>query len=169
MEGTYPLPEAQLDRFLMKILVRYPTRDELDLIVDRTVTATQPQVDRVLDRAQILEIRQAAQRVLVAPHVRDFATHLVLATQPEQPDAHPLAKKYIRYGSSPRGAQALIQSGRILALMRGRWNASVDDLKVLALPCLRHRLILNFDAHAEGKTADALLTEIMGSIPSRDV
>ena len=107
MEGTYPLPEAQLDRFLMKILVRYPTRAELDLIVDRTVTATQPQIERVIDRGQILEIRRASQEVLVAPHVRNFATCLVLATQPEQPEAHDLAKKYIRYGSSPRGAQAL--------------------------------------------------------------
>ncbi len=169
MEGTYPLPEAQLDRFLMKILVRYPTRDELDLIVARTVSASQPLIDRVMDRAQILEIRRVAQEVLVAPHVRDFATQLVLATQPEQAEAHPLAKKYIRYGSSPRGAQALIQGSRVMALMRGRWNTSIDDLRELAQPCLRHRLILNFDAHAEGKTPDGLLAEIVASIPSRDV
>jgi MoxR-like ATPase len=166
MEGTYPLPEAQLDRFLMKILVGYPTREELDTIVDRTMAAEQPHIDKVVDRDQILGIRQASRQVLVAPHVRDFATHLVLATQPEQEVADPLAKKYIRYGSSPRGAQAMIQSGRILALMRQRWNVSIDDLKGLALPCLRHRIILNFDAHAEGKTADAVLTQIVNNVPA---
>ncbi|HZS52447.1 MAG TPA: MoxR family ATPase [Bryobacterales bacterium] len=165
MEGTYPLPEAQLDRFLMKILVGYPSRAELDIIVQRTLASTQPQVERVVDRDQILAIRRAAMDVLAAPHVREFASHLVLATQPEQAEAHPLAKKYVRYGSSPRGAQALLQSARVLALMRGRWNVSIDDLRYLALQCLRHRLILNFDAHAEGKTTDALLTEILNTIP----
>jgi len=165
MEGTYPLPEAQLDRFLMKILVRYPSRKELDIIVERTLAATQPQIQRVVDRDEILEVRRAAREVLVAPHVRDFATSLVLATQPEQAEAHPLAKKFIRYGSSPRGAQALVQSGRVLAVMRGRWNLSIDDLRYLALPCLRHRIIMNFDAHAEGKTPDQLITDIMAAIP----
>jgi MoxR-like ATPase len=165
MEGTYPLPEAQLDRFLMKILVGYPDRAELDEILDRTMAATQPVVEQVIDRDQILNLRKTARNVLVAPHVRSFATHLILATQPEQAEAHPLAVKYIRYGSSPRGAQALIQSGRVLALMKLRWNVSIDDLKVLALPCLRHRIILNFDAHAEGKSTDAILSEILASIP----
>jgi MoxR-like ATPase len=165
MEGTYPLPEAQLDRFLMKILVGYPTREELDTIVERTMAAEQPHLEKVVDRDQIMGLRRASREVLVAPHVRDFATHLVMATQPEQSIADPLAKKYIRYGSSPRGAQSLIQSGRVLALMRGRWNVSIEDLQSLALQCLRHRIILNFDAHAEGKTADAVLSEIMARIP----
>ena len=165
MEGTYPLPEAQLDRFMMKILVGYPTKEELDIIVERTMAAEQPQVNRVVDRDHILEVRRATREVLVAPHVRDFATTLVLATQPEQPDAHPLAKKYIRYGSSPRGAQAMLQTARVQALMRRRWNASIDDVRSLALPCLRHRIILNFDAHAEGKAADAILSEILLTIP----
>ena len=165
MEGTYPLPEAQLDRFLMKILVGYPTREELDTIVERTMAAEQPHLEKVVDRDQIMGLRRASREVLVAPHVRDFATHLVMATQPEQSIADPLAKKYIRYGSSPRGAQSLIQSGRVLALMRGRWNVSIEDLQALALQCLRHRIILNFDAHAEGKTADAVLGEIMARIP----
>jgi len=164
MEGTYPLPEAQLDRFLMKILVGYPTRAELNVIVERTMAAAQPQLDRVVDRDQILNIRRAARDVLVAEHVRNFATHLILATQPDQADAHPLAKKFIRYGSSPRGAQALIQSGRVLALMRRRWNVSIDDLRGLALACIRHRIILNFDGHAEGKTADWLISEIMANM-----
>ncbi|MBI3694108.1 MAG: AAA family ATPase [Acidobacteria bacterium] len=165
MEGTYPLPEAQLDRFMMKILVGYPTRQELDIIIERTMAASQPQIDRVVDRDQILNIRRAAREVLAAQHVRDFAAHLVLSTQPEQTEAHPLALKYIRYGSSPRGAQALIQGGRVMAMMRGRWNVSIDDLKALALPCLRHRIILNFDAHAEGKTTDSILSEIMSAVP----
>jgi len=165
MEGTYPLPEAQLDRFLMKILVGYPTRAELDIIIERTMAATQPQVDRVIDRDQILNIRRTTREVLVAPHVRDFATHFILSTQPEQTEAHPMATKYIRYGSSPRGAQALVQCGRVMAVMRGRFNVSIDDLKALALPCLRHRIILNFDAHAEGKTPDSILAEILSSVP----
>jgi MoxR-like ATPase len=165
MEGTYPLPEAQLDRFLMKILVGYPTRAELDTIVERTLASAEPQLNRVIDRDEILNIRRATREVLAAPHVRAFAAHLVLSTQPEQPEAHPLAKKYIRYGSSPRGAQALLQSARVMALMRQRWNASIDDLRGLALQCLRHRIILNFDAHAEGKTADLLLTDILNTIP----
>ena len=165
MEGTYPLPEAQLDRFLMKILVGYPTRAELDAIIERTMAAEQPRVDPVVDRDQILDIRRAACEVLVAQHVRDFGTQLVLSTQPEQAEAHPLARRYIRYGSSPRGAQALIQCGRVMALMRGRWNTSIDDLRALALPCLRHRIIMNFDAHAEGKTSDALVSEILASLP----
>ncbi len=165
MEGTYPLPEAQLDRFLMKILVGYPTKQELDVIVERTMAAESPQVHRVVNRDEILEVRWAAREVLVAPHVREFATNLVLATQPEQAEAHPLAKKYVRYGSSPRGAQALVQTARVMALMRRRWNASVDDVRALALPCLRHRIILNFDAHADGKTADAILSEILATMP----
>ena len=102
---------------------------------------------------------------MVAPHVRDFAIRLILATQPQQEEAHPLAKKYIRYGSSPRGAQALMQAGRVRALMQERLNVSLSDIRALVLPALRHRLILNFDAHAEGKTADQLLTEILESLP----
>jgi len=165
MEGTYPLPEAQLDRFLMKILVGYPNRAELDVILERTTAAAQPSVDHVIDRDEVLNLRSTVRSVLVAPHVRAFATHFVLATQPEQAEAHPLAKEFIRYGSSPRGAQALIQGGRVLALMRHRWNVSIEDLKSLDLPCMRHRIILNFDAHAEGKTADQILSEILASIP----
>ncbi len=165
MEGTYPLPEAQLDRFLMKILVGYPTRSEMETIVDRTMATEQPTVEQVVDREQVLEMRRGAAQVLVAPHVRDFAIHIVLATQPENEEAHPLAKRYIRYGSSPRGAQALVTCGRVRALMRGRLNVSVGDIRALALPALRHRIILNFDAHAEGKSADAVLDEILRSLP----
>ena len=163
MEGTYPLPEAQLNRFILKILVTYPKRDELAAIVDRTISAERQSVEPQLDRDQVLELRALANGVLVAPHVRDYAIDLVLATQPDQPQAHSSAEQFIRYGSSPRGAQSLIQCGQVRALMRGRMNVSVDDVKELALPALRHRIILNFDAHAEGKTEDDILRQIIAS------
>ncbi len=164
MEGTYPLPEAQLDRFLMKIVVNYPSRDELAMIVDRTLHREDVQLDPVLDRREILDIRSVCRSILVAPHVRDFAVGLVMATQPADKRAHDLAAKYIRYGSSPRGAQALVECGRVLALMRGRFHLSTDDVRDLAPAVLRHRIILNFDAHADGQTPDSILGEIIGSV-----
>jgi MoxR-like ATPase len=122
MEGTYPLPEAQLDRFLMKILVTYPSRTELAQIVQRTIAREEAVVHSVLDRSEVLELRGHCRQVLVAPHVQDYAVGLVMATQPDQPEAHELTKRYIRYGASPRGAQALVECGRVLALMRGRYH-----------------------------------------------
>jgi MoxR-like ATPase len=164
MEGTYPLPEAQLDRFLMKILVNYPSRDELNRIVDRTAHREDQHVAPVIDRAEILEARAVSKNILIAPHVQDFAIDLVMATQPGTKYAHEIANKYIRYGSSPRGAQALIECGRVLALMRGRLNLSIDDLQFLAPAILRHRIILNFDAHADGETTDTVLTKILSTV-----
>jgi len=161
MEGTYPLPEAQLDRFLMKILVRYPSRDELNRIVDRTIQKEEAHVLPVMDREQILEVRSVCREVLVAPHVQEFAIHLVMATQSDQREAHELARKYVRYGSSPRGAQALVECGRVLALMRGRVHLSIDDVIDIAPSVLRHRIILNFDAHADGQTPDSILSVII--------
>ena len=166
MEGTYPLPEAQLDRFLLKVLVEYPSRDELTAIVDRTASPSQHAVEAVLNREQILELRACAAAVLVAPHVRDFAINAVLATQPGRNSRTSLANKYIRYGSSPRGAQALVLCGRVRALMEGRLNVSQDDVRELALAALRHRIILNFDAHADGRTEDDILLEILDSLDS---
>jgi MoxR-like ATPase len=164
MEGTYPLPEAQLDRFLMKILVQYPTREELNRIVDRTIQKEEAQVQPVLDRDAIQEVRSVCRQVLVAPHVQEMAIALVMATQPEQKEAHELARKYIRYGSSPRGAQALVECGRVLALMRGRFHLSIDDIQSIAAAVLRHRIILNFDAHADGQTADSILSSIIQGV-----
>ncbi len=164
MEGTYPLPEAQLDRFLMKILVTYPTRSELARIVERTLAREETTVHCVLGRDEVLELRAACRQVMVAPHVQDYAVQLVMATQPDQKEAHEDAKRYIRYGSSPRGAQALVECGRVLALMRGRFHLSVDDVKEIAPSVLRHRVILNFDAHADGKTPDAIITTIIAGI-----
>jgi MoxR-like ATPase len=164
MEGTYPLPEAQLDRFLMKILVRYPSRDELNRIVERTIQTTEEQVNAVMDRDAIMEVKSVCREVLVAPHVQEFAIQLVMATQPEQSEAHELSKKYIRYGSSPRGAQALVECGRVRALMRGRYHLSIEDIDAVASAVLRHRIILNFDAHADGQTADTILTAIIRGV-----
>jgi MoxR-like ATPase len=164
MEGTYPLPEAQLDRFLMKILVQYPTREELNRIVERTIQKEDAQVQPVLDREAIQEVRAVCRQVLVAPHVQEMAIALVMATQPEQKEAHELSRKYIRYGSSPRGAQALVECGRVLALMKGRYHLSIDDVQSIAAAVLRHRIILNFDAHADGQTPDSILTAIIQGV-----
>ena len=164
MEGTYPLPEAQLDRFLMKILVNYPSQAELETIVERSMVLEQPSVQRVVDRADILDLRRAAQEILVAPHVRNLAIEFVLATQPGNEKTHRLAQRYIRYGSSPRGAQALVLGGRVRALLHGRLNVSTEDIRDLALPALRHRIILNFDAHTEGQTPDRVLAGILDSV-----
>jgi MoxR-like ATPase len=167
MEGTYPLPEAQLDRFLMKIVVRYPNRADLATIVERTITRDEVEVEPQLDVPEILELRKLCREVLVAPHVQDFAVDLVMATQPDQGQAHPLTKKYIRYGSSPRGAQSLVECGRVLAMMRGREHLSIDDVAAVAPAVLRHRVILNFDAHADGQTTETILPEILKSVATQ--
>ena len=164
MEGTYPLPEAQLDRFLMKIIVTYPNREELSLIVDRTIAREEAELHAVLDRDQILQVRDVCRQVMVAPHVRDFAIQIVMATQPDQKEAHDSARKYIRYGSSPRGAQALVECGRVRALMHGRVHLSLDDIQAVAPSVLRHRIILNFDAHADGQTPETILGAVIQSV-----
>jgi MoxR-like ATPase len=164
MEGTYPLPEAQLDRFLMKILVTYPTRDELSRIVDRTIQREEQTPVPVLDRDAILQVRDVCREVLVAPHVQEYAIHLVMATQPDQKEAHDLSRKYVRYGSSPRGAQALVECGRVHALMRGRFHLAIEDVQKVAPAVLRHRIILNFDAHADGQTPETILTAIVKGV-----
>jgi MoxR-like ATPase len=164
MEGTYPLPEAQLDRFLMKILVTYPTHLELSRIVERTIAREEINVHPVLDRDDVLELRSACREIMIAPHVQEYAVQLVMATQPDQKEAHEATRKYVRYGSSPRGAQALVECGRVLALLRGRFHLSVDDIKEIAHSVLRHRIILNFDAHADGITPDSILDTIMSGV-----
>ena len=166
MEGTYPLPEAQLDRFQMKVVVEYPSRADLSRIVERTMEREEIPVDVVMNREEILELRRVCRGVLVASHVLEHAIDLVMATQPDEETAHEFARKYIRYGSSPRGAQALVECGRAMALLRGRLNVSVDDVRDLAPAVLRHRIILNFDAHADGQTPDTVLKEIIKSVPA---
>jgi MoxR-like ATPase len=160
MEGTYPLPEAQLDRFLFKLRVPFPGRQELHDILDRTTRGAGPEVRHVLNGPQILEMRQVVRMVPLAPHVQEYVVKLVLATHSED-RSNTLANKYIRYGSSPRGAQALILGGKVRALLSGRFNVSLDDIQALLKPALRHRIILNFEAQADGRAADDLLEEIM--------
>lgn len=166
MEGTYPLPEAQLDRFLMKILVKYPSRSDLGSIVERTIQKDEASIGPVLNREEILGLRDICHQVLVAPHVQDHAIDLVMATQPDTNEGHELARKFIRYGSSPRGAQALVECGRVRALMHKRLNLSVEDIDAIAPAVLRHRIILNFDAHAEGQTPETILSKIIPSVAS---
>src|SRR5947209_3133732 len=167
MEGTYPLPEAQLDRFLMKILVTYPSREDLSRIVELTTRSEDAELDQILDRNQIAELKHVCREVIVAPHVQDFAIELVMATQPGTPNAPEITNRYVRYGSSPRGAQALIECGRILALMRGRLHLSADDLVSVAPAVLRHRMILNFDAHADGENTETIMAKLLERIVPR--
>ena len=152
------------DRFLMKILVTYPSRADLSKIVERTISREEVHVNAALDAASILEVRAVCREVLVAPHVQDYAIELVMATQPDNKDAPELSRKYIRYGSSPRGAQALVECGRVLALMRGRFHLSTEDIRAVATSVLRHRVILNFDAHADGQSADTVLSSVLRSV-----
>src|SRR5579872_1457763 len=163
MEGTYPLPEAQLDRFLFKLRVPFPGREDLHDILDRTTQGAATAVVPVVNGAQIMEMRQVVRTVPVAPHVQEYVVKLVLATHPEGRE-NVLASKYIRYGSSPRGAQTLILGGKVRALLDGRFNVSLEDVRALLLPALRHRIILNFEAQADGRTTDDLLDEIAGKI-----
>jgi MoxR-like ATPase len=151
----------------MKILVTYPTREELNRIVERTIQNEEVHVNPVMDRDAILEVRSVCREVMVAPHVQEFAVQLVMATQPEQKEAHELARKYIRYGSSPRGAQALVECGRVRALMDGRYHLSIDDIRAVAGGVLRHRIILNFDAHADAQTPETILGGIVDGVLAR--
>ena len=165
MEGTYPLPEAQLDRFLFKLRVPFPGREDLHDILERTTQGSTAVVRPVVNGPQILDMRQVVRMVPLAPHVQEYVVKLTLATHPEGRE-NALAAKYIRYGSSPRGAQTLILGGKVRALLDGRFNVSLEDIRALLLPALRHRIILNFEAQADGRTPDDLLEEIAGKITS---
>ncbi len=167
MEGTYPLPEAQLDRFLMKILVNYPTRQDLSRIVDLTTKNDDVDLRQMLDRQGIAELKSVCKQVVVAPHVQDFAIDLIMATQPGTPGVPEITSRYVRYGSSPRGAQALIECGRVLALIQGRMHLSIDDIAAIAPSVLRHRIILNFDAHADGESTETVLRKIFDHVSAR--
>jgi MoxR-like ATPase len=164
MEGTYPLPEAQLDRFLFKLLVPYPSIEQLGVIVDRTTGAEVPEARPVLDRGRLLEMRRFAREVAIADHVKQFALRLVAATHPEGDQAGSLAKRYLRYGASPRGAQALVVGGKVSALLDGRFNVAFDDIARLAPAALRHRVLLNFEGEAEGIAPDAIVADVVEDI-----
>src|SRR2546421_773779 len=164
-EGTYPLPEAQLDRFFFKIIVGYPSAEELTEVLTRTTAGARAGVEKVLSREALLELMKLVREVPVASHVKDYAVRLVLATHPKTDTAAPIANQYLRFGSSPRGAQTLILAGKVRALAQGRFNVSFEDIQSAALPALRHRLIPNFEAEAEGITTDHIVRQILQDVP----
>jgi MoxR-like ATPase len=163
MEGTYPLPEAQLDRFLFKLKVRYPALEELNEIIDRTTRAHEPAIERVMTGEEVVAFRELVREVPIATHVRNFASTAVMATHPQWEGAPEITRRYLRYGASPRAAQALVLGGKVLALRAGRFNVSIDDVKAIALPAMRHRIILNFEGEAEGIDGDRLIADVLDS------
>jgi MoxR-like ATPase len=165
MEGTYPLPEAQLDRFFFKLSVPFPSRDDLHAIIDRTTTTQHAEVKRVVTREQILQMQALVRRVPVARHVQDYAIRVLLATHPTGEEAPELVKRFVRTGASPRGAQAMLLGAKVRALFDGRFAASIDDVKATALAALRHRVLLSFEGEAEGIAEDQVIGEILKKLP----
>ena len=164
MEGTYPLPEAQLDRFFFKLLVKFPSAEDLEAILDRTTEATEPRAEPVFDGKRIVELSQLARRIPIAGELRRYAIALVMATHPEGEYATEMARRYVRYGSSPRGAQALILAAKISAILDHRYHVAREDIRAAALPALRHRLILNFEGQAENVQADDIIGNLLGAV-----
>jgi MoxR-like ATPase len=161
MEGTYPLPEAQLDRFFFKLIVQFPGRDDLHTILDRTTTDDVPHPGVVIAKERIVEMRELVRKVPLSRSIQDYAVRVLQATHPETSEATATSKKYLRYGASPRGLQAIILASKIRALLEGRFAVAIDDVRAVAAPALRHRLILNFEGEAEGVRADAIIAEIL--------
>ena len=164
MEGTYPLPEAQLDRFLFKVMVPFPSEEDLIAIMDRTTGAAAPTASKIANAAEIVEMQRLARAVPIAPHVTAYAVSLLAATHPDNGRAPALVRDYVRYGGSPRGAQALVTAGKIFALLDGRFNVSTDDIRAVALPSLRHRIILNFEGEAEGITSESTIRAVLDAV-----
>jgi MoxR-like ATPase len=167
LEGTYPLPEAELDRFFFKLNVGFPSRAELAQIVDRT---TGPRVEpptAVTDAASVLELQQLAREIPVASHISDYAVRLVLASHADLPEAAETARQNVRFGASPRAAQAIILAAKIHAVLAGRFNVAFDDVRRVVLPALRHRLILNYEAEARGVTTDRVVAELLSAVPEQ--
>jgi MoxR-like ATPase len=166
-EGTYPLPEAQLDRFFFKLIVNYSGRDEMATILDRTTRNEWPTPDKVMDGREVGQWQQLVREVLVAPPVQDYAIRLVLATHPGGEFAAAETNKYIRVGASPRGAQALVLAGKVRALLDGRYNVSFEDIRSVYLPALRHRILLNFEAQAENIPSDQVLGQVQKEVKEK--
>jgi MoxR-like ATPase len=164
MEGTYPLPEAQMDRFLFKLSVLFPSFDELKDIMDITTTNREVELNKIMDGESILKMRKIIREVPIAKPVQEYALRVVLGTHPEIEGAPEGTKKYIRFGASPRAAQAIITASRARAVMEGRYNVSFEDIKYVAYPSLRHRFFLNFDAVADGVTTDALIGQLLEEV-----
>ncbi len=164
MEGTYPLPEAQMDRFLFKLLVPSPTFEELSAIVDRTTGGAVESIQPVIEGGEILSMRQLAREVPIASHVREFAVKIVLATHPDRELATDHVKRFVRFGSSPRGAQAIVVAAKIRALLEGRYNVAFEDISTVAKPALRHRILLNFEGEAEGISTDTIIDGLLSRV-----
>ncbi len=164
-EGTYPLPEAQLDRFFFKLVVGYPSAVDLTEVLNRTTEGTRASPGKVLDGAGLRELQKMVREVPVATHVKDYAVRLVMATHPKTDRASAISNQYLRFGSSPRGAQTLLLAAKVRALTQGRFNVSFDDVHAVTMPALRHRLILNFEADAEGITSDHIIAQILEQVP----
>jgi len=165
-EGTYPLPEAQLDRFMFKLVVNYSSKDEMKTIIDRTTTGFSPEVKAVMNGDEIVGTQALVRRVIMAPHVQDYAVRLAMASHPQGPYALDVTNKYVRWGVSPRAAQALSLGAKLHALLDGRFNASFSDVKKIYLPAMRHRVLLNFEGEAEGISTDDVLRELMEKTPT---
>ena len=165
-EGTYPLPEAQLDRFFFKLIVQYSGREELKAILDRTTTGYKADIRPVLDDQRILEHQELVKRVVIAPHVQDYAIRSVLATHPRGIYAVPMVNQFLRVGASPRAAQAITLAAKVRALLDNRFHVSFNDIKQVAIPAMRHRIILNFEGEAEGITTDMVLEKVIAETPT---
>ena len=166
-EGTYPLPEAQLDRFFFKLLVGYTSREDLGEILNRTTAGASPAIEPVLEADRIIAHQQLVRRVAIAPHVQDYAVRTTLATHPEGEFATPLVNRFVSFGASPRAAQAIVLGAKCRALVDGRPSVAVEDLKAVATPALRHRILLNFEAQAEGIDQDQIIENIIATLPVR--
>lgn len=164
-EGTYPLPEAQLDRFMLKILVDFPDMEELGQIVGLTTRPQNQHAQKAADEEQLLQMQAVAQEVPVAQAVQDFALRLVLSTHPERQDSPVRVRQCVRYGASPRAAQAIIATSRVRALMQGRYNVAFEDIQAVAPACLRHRLALSFDGMAQGETVEGVIRQLLDTLP----
>lgn len=166
-EGTYPLPEAQLDRFLFKLVVGYSNREELSEILDRTTKGVKVEPQPIMDGAEILEWQQLIRQVILADHLRDYIVRLTLATHPDGAHAVDITNQYLRWGASPRGAQTMALAAKVRALLEGRFNVSFEDVRRVYLPAMRHRVIPNFEAQAENVTSDQVLLEILDRVPEK--
>jgi MoxR-like ATPase len=164
MEGTYPLPEAQLDRFMLKIMVNFPRAEDLLRIIDTTIGNQKSQAQTVATGDQLQRLIETARAVPIASHVKEYAVRLLLATHPDQEDAPEQVQQYVRYGASPRGLQSIIATARVRALLEGRFNVALDDIQAVAFPSLRHRIVLNFDGLADNITAEQLISAITAEL-----
>ncbi len=165
LEGTYPLPEAQMDRFLFKLRIEYPSIGEMHEIMERTTRVDEPEATSVLEKGEVLKMRETVLAVPIAKPVQDYAIRLTLATHPDSPHAHPLTNKYARFGASPRGTQALVLGGKMNALLNNRVHVACEDIQEIAMPALRHRILLNFEGEAEHVDTDDILKEILNDTP----